>query len=153
MLIRRNKAKARADARKRVRGGVTRARIGETRTRTVIRATAEQDTTECLCVGDVRVMAIAEICGRTATHQRGHNFAALSADDFLDVSLGSGFVPDVAVSVVSVVLEFRGVFANEHLAETVAAVLGRGADADVDAVCPLIYMSEGVLNASVTWNV
>lgn len=41
----RYKAKARADARTRIRGGVRRIRIAEARLRTVSRTTAEQDTT------------------------------------------------------------------------------------------------------------
>ena len=82
-----------------------RVRNGETRIRTAKRVTAEPDTTELLYGGDVRQVVVAEVCGRTASNDFGHNFAALSADDFLDVSIGSCFVPDVTVSVVSVVLE------------------------------------------------
>lgn len=46
LRVRGNIAKARADARIRSRGDVIRSRISETRSRAVIRITAEQDTTE-----------------------------------------------------------------------------------------------------------
>ena len=118
-----------------------------------MRATAEQDTTERLCCGYVRVVIIAEERGASTACAKGRHDVTLLAEDYLlDISIGSGFIAYVVVSVVSVVLKLGGVGADEYLAQFVSAVGCCGRDADVDAVCPLANMTEGVLYATIARN-
>ena len=71
-----------------------------------MRATAEHDTTEGLCRGNVRVVVGAEECAAScACANSRHNIALLSEDDFFDITFISGLVAYVVVSVVAVVFE------------------------------------------------
>ena len=89
-----------------MRGGVIRSRISETRTRTAIRVTAEQDTTESHRSRDVCIVIVTEICGRTAAYESRNDFAAFSKNNFFNISLGTGFIPNMTISVIVTVIEF-----------------------------------------------
>ena len=91
-----------------------RVRIGEARIRTVRRVTAEQDTTEGFCCGNVRVVVVAEKLCRTASNNRRHNLAVFPEDNLFDISLCTCFVPNVRITLVVGVIELRRVGAYKH---------------------------------------
>ena len=116
MLIRWNKAKARTEMRIRIRGNVIRKRIGEARIRTVIRMTAEQHPTQSFRCRYVGVVVIAQISSRAATDCIRYDFSIFSENMAFCISFRTGFITDMAISVVIAISKLGRIGTNKNLA-------------------------------------